>query len=363
MPQLQINQGPQDALLYDNTRSYFTNVGYVRTSNFQMELRDVQPVSQAQFGSRVDYVIPKSADLLGPIDLIVDLNAAETPSGTAGTNIGNYSAWVESLGYAMIEEMSFMIGSHTVEKITGDQMNIMNELMKGDNQRQHKLIGKTGRSAITLDVDESSAPTVTGTGAAAVYTYATATYTVNDSAKERLICTGVVPEKGKQLIIPLSFFFTKHPSQYFPLCAIAGCNDVRVSIKFRALNELLLIGKHNYVTSSTTAAGNELAVANTAVALVPNVASAVHPLPKFAKAIEAAQLRCHYVHVTGPEATTLMNKEHVRLMKLWHHQPTTFKVTHGAPPSGNTKTAPSRSTSASCTLCRSLSSRFVSGVT
>ena len=29
-----------------------------------------------------------------------------------------------------------MIGSHTVEKITGDQMNIMNELMKGDNQRQ-----------------------------------------------------------------------------------------------------------------------------------------------------------------------------------------------------------------------------------
>mmetsp|Transcript_22559 Transcript_22559/g.53522 ORF Transcript_22559/g.53522 Transcript_22559/m.53522 type:complete len:87 (+) Transcript_22559:539-799(+) len=39
---------------------------------------------------------------------------------------------------------------------TGDQMNIMNELMKGDNQRQHKLIGKTGRSAITLKVDNSS---------------------------------------------------------------------------------------------------------------------------------------------------------------------------------------------------------------
>ena len=136
MPQLQINQGPQDALLYDNTRSYFTNVGYVRTSNFQMELRDVQPVSQAQFGSRVDYVIPKSADLLGPIDLIVDLNPAEAVTGTTAAIIGNYSAWVESLGYAMIEEMSFMIGSHTVEKITGDQMNIMNELMKGDNQRQ-----------------------------------------------------------------------------------------------------------------------------------------------------------------------------------------------------------------------------------
>ena len=116
-------------------------------------------LGKAQFGSRVDYVIPKSADLLGPIDLIVDLNAAETPTGTEATNVGNYSAWVESLGYAMIEEMSFMVGSHTVEKITGDQMNIINELMKGDTQRQHKLVGKTGRSAITLDVDETSAPT------------------------------------------------------------------------------------------------------------------------------------------------------------------------------------------------------------
>jgi len=208
MPQLQINQGPQDALLYDNTRSYFTNVGYVRTSNFQMELRDVQPVSQAQFGSRVDYVIPKSADLLGPIDLIVDLNAAETPSGSATTNVGNYSAWVESLGYAMIEEMSFMIGSHTVEKITGDQMNIMNELMKGDNQRQHKLVGKTGRSAITLDVDESAAPVVaSGSGASTVsegckyilnemYDFSVCELVKLDTAllRETVLCYGVLHE-------------------------------------------------------------------------------------------------------------------------------------------------------------------------
>ena len=332
MPQLQINQGPQDALLYDNTRSYFTNVGYVRTSNFQMELRDVQPVSNAQFGSRVDYVIPKFADLLGPIDLIVDLNPAEAPSTLGAPNVGNYSAWVESLGYAMIEEMSFMIGSHTVEKITGDQMNIMNELMKGDNQRQHKLIGKTGRSAITLDVDETSSPTAADatTTPPTVASWPTNTYTLNDSSKDRLITSGTNVSPKKQLIIPLSFFFTKHPSQYFPLCAIAGCNDVRVSIKFRALNELLIIGKHNYIT--TTAAGSKkskLAMVDVSSPL-QSVASAVHPLPKFSKAIEAAQLRCHYVHVTGPEATTLMNKEHVRLMKLWHHQPTTFKVNHTA---------------------------------
>ena len=73
MPQLQINQGPQDALLYDNSRSYFTNVGYVRTSNFQVEYRDVDPQSAAQFGGTVNFVIPKAADLLGPVDLVIDI--------------------------------------------------------------------------------------------------------------------------------------------------------------------------------------------------------------------------------------------------------------------------------------------------
>ena len=54
MPQLQINQGPQDALLYDNSKSYFTNVGYVRTSNFQMELRDISSQNNAANGSEQD---------------------------------------------------------------------------------------------------------------------------------------------------------------------------------------------------------------------------------------------------------------------------------------------------------------------
>ena len=335
MPQLQINQGPQDALLYDNTRSYFTNVGYVRTSNFQMELRDVPAVNNAAFGSSVSYIIPKSADLLGPVDLIVDLAQAVTPTGVQN---GNYAAWVESLGYAMIDEMSFNIGSHQVEKISGDQMNIMNELMKGDTQRQGKLIGKTGRSGITLDVNE----TAVGTAAS--------TYTPNQQNASRIITSETYGMPAKKLVIPLNFFFTKHPSQYFPLCAIAGCNDVRITIKFRSLNELMIIGRHNYKTTSTSAeettavidvttapySTSDAIAAAAAVGDIPAVAAVpaqtiASPVPTWVNsAMAKAELRCHYVHVTGPEATTLMNKEHVRLLKLWHHQPQTFKVAHTA---------------------------------
>lgn len=340
MPQLQINQGPQDALLYDNTRSYFTNVGYVRTSNFQMELRDVPPQNNAALGSTVHYVIPKSADLLGPIDLMVDFSTAQPVSGTANSTMGNYAAWVDTLGYAMIDEMQFSIGSHVVETITGDQMNIINELMKGDSQRQGKNIGKTGRSAITLDVDESREQ-------ALAVSKAPGGWFPHDTASDtRLITSGVNGSgtggiKAKTLIVPLNFFFTKHPSQYFPLCAIAGCNDVRVTIKFRSLNELMIIGRHNYGTTTPNNVGAN-AEPGTAAQVDPDasltafVSSAnvtpVSPLPVFESggAIKKCELRCHYVHVTGPEATTLMNKEHVRLLKLWHHQPKTFKVDFNA---------------------------------
>ena len=131
-----------------------------------MELRDVPPQNNAALGSTVHYVIPKSADLLGPIDLMVDFYDASAAAGEAANKIGNYASWVESLGYAMIDEMQFSIGSHPVETISGDQMNIINELMKGDSQRQGKNIGKTGRSGIILDVAETGTyAAATGAGA------------------------------------------------------------------------------------------------------------------------------------------------------------------------------------------------------
>eukprot|EP00965_Chrysotila_dentata_P009386 305573-Pleurochrysis_carterae.AAC.1 len=142
-----INQGPQDALLYDNTRSYFTNVGYVRTSNFQVELRDVDPQNSANLGSTMQFVIPKSGDLLGPVDLMIDFNKAT--NGAAG----KYASWVETLGFAMIERIVFSIGSNDIETITGDQLNITNELMKSDEHRLGlKQVLKTGRPAVAASV-------------------------------------------------------------------------------------------------------------------------------------------------------------------------------------------------------------------
>jgi hypothetical protein len=123
-PQLAINQGPQDALLYDNSRSYFTNVGYVRTSNFQVEYIDVDSQNAAQFGTTVNFVIPKAADLLGPVDLICDIDLAQNPPNsfvTFGTTPWGdkdsgmiCTELVDEIGYAMIERITFSVGSNDI---------------------------------------------------------------------------------------------------------------------------------------------------------------------------------------------------------------------------------------------------------
>lgn len=267
MPQLQINQGPQDALLYDNSRSYFTNVGYVRTSNFQMELRDVDSQNTAKLGSTVQFVIPKAADLLGPVDLMLT-----TSQATGGQGAGVQASWVKKFGFACIDQIIFSVGSHDIEKITGDQLDIINELMRDDESRYGDIIGNIPGGYSPSD----GLTIIPGTSTGAGTTEDPTVYDVSD---------------GQSFIVPLGLFFTKHPSQYFPLAAIAGCNDVRITIRFRPRNDLIVSHGDTTVTAAAVTGAD----------------------------IERAQLRCHYIHVTGPEASTLMNKEHVRLLKLFHH--------------------------------------------
>ena len=316
MPQLQLNSGPQDALLYDNTRSYFTNVGYVRTSNFQLELRDIDAQNSASLGSTMQFVIPKAADLLGPVDLMLEFDQA-----SGGGTESCYAAWVESVGLAMIEKVTFSVGSHDIETVTGDQLNIVNELMKSDSQRLGRdTILKSGQGASVYDTT-ATAPQLIATHSRSrtIYTTGAATTETVDGAEVTTPGVTTYMEK-KKLIVPLGLFFTKHPSQYFPLAAIAGCNDVRISVKLRSASELVQMGATDYAIVDSVLDSDALPTAG----VVASPIFADGPVVS-----GSCKLRCHYVHVTGPEATTLMNKEHVRLLKLWQVNTKTFALTRG----------------------------------
>ena len=290
MPQLQINQGPQDALLFDNTRSYFTNVGYKTTSNFQYEYRDIDPQNQGGFGSTLHFVIPKAADLLGPVDLLVDVNPASGGCDATGTGITGYAAWVDTLGFAMIEKINFEIGSNPIEEITGEQLNIINEMMRDKSARLgFNTIMRTGRVPVADLSNTATAGELGGSQSAPTGRY------------NRIIgydnATTVKFPTARKFIIPLGLFFTKHPSAYFPLAAIAGCNDVRITVKLRTIENLIQVSSETGTPAVSKPTWTNGALDTSSI-----------------------RLRCHYVNTTGPEAGAIMNKEHVRLMKLWTNQ-------------------------------------------
>jgi hypothetical protein len=291
--QLSLNQGPQDKLLFDNTKSYFTNVGYQRTSNFQMQLRDVDPQNAANFGQTVSFIIPKAADLLGPVDLMIEFNKVDVPQIPGrgeGDNLlepGQAQAWgwVDNVGYAMIEKITFSVGSHDVETLTGESLNIINELMRNGNNRYgfHQTL-KTGRPLFKQTLDGGKNGTSTGPNRSypelnpdPAYDsydriisykqmhYHKLMYNTHDAVTEphstwwdslerpgmvfpHISSTNhnsntnvdVVAKEGKHLCVPLGLFFTQHPSKYFPIAAIAGCNDIRVTIKFKQVKEVLM---------------------------------------------------------------------------------------------------------------------------
>jgi hypothetical protein len=327
--QLQINQGPQDALLYDNSKSFFNPLTYQRTSNFQMELKDVTSNTSTQptFGGTQRFVIPKAADLLGPVDLLVEFDhqillgemqtgfeyaepASET--GDIGKCYRHVVSWIESLGFAMIDTIEFKVGLSSVETITGDQLYLMNELYKDDDHRlgTHTIL-KTGRpsmyfTGLTLAdgsfIPEGENEAYDNGGRAIV-----SGHKVSGGTNKHVVYD------SKKLIIPLGFFFTKGPGHYFPLAAIAGCNDIEVIVKFRPIKELLVAKTDRKITANKMTDDN---------------AAALPDISKLVK-IKHSKLRCHYIHVTGPEATYLMNKEQVRLMQPWARKEVVFKATCG----------------------------------
>ena len=79
---LAFQHGPQDALLLDCNRSYFSNVGYVRTCDFQQEIKDITATNTPAFGTTVHFTIDRAADLLGQIDLVLQMQC----KGTAQTS-------------------------------------------------------------------------------------------------------------------------------------------------------------------------------------------------------------------------------------------------------------------------------------
>ena len=239
---LQYNTGIQDQLLQDKHNSLWIHPGYTKSTLAQQSLSDLRPVQDTKyFGNVIKFTVPPMADLLGPVDLMLDLNEAVTKkSGDDDDKYDDtYVGWVETLGFAMIDYATLSIGQNEIERISGDQMQIMNELMTGNKGKQVQTVGTTGRSLVALRGDQLPDPT--STHHQTHYKWRNRHY-----KSPRLVLDQGKACKAMKLCVPLPFFFTKSPQDSLPLAMFSGCQNVTIEVRLRPIEELLIRGSYRY---------------------------------------------------------------------------------------------------------------------
>lgn len=187
--------GKQDVFLTGNPQISFYKSVYRRYTNFSIESCRMYFDGTPNFGQRITCLVPRFGDLLGSLFLEVELPGLTRASDNTPVS------YVNSVGHALIEEITLEVGEQEIDKQTGEFMEIWTQLSTpaGQIDALNNMIGRQNQYAI---------PQLFGT---------------------------------QKLIIPLHFWFCRNPGNYLPLLAIQF-HPIRINIKLRGLNDMAYLG-------------------------------------------------------------------------------------------------------------------------
>lgn len=185
-----VAHGKQDVFLTGNPQMTWFKMVYRRYTNFAIESQPMYFDGTPDFGKRITCLVPRRGDLLGQIILEVTLPAITLTNGSA-------VSYVNSIGHALIQEITLEVGEMEIDKQNGEWMEIWSNYTTATDKRTafYNMIGK---------VDGFSPPTLFG------------------------------PLK---LYIPLRFWFCKNPGMALPLLALQY-HPVRINLTLRPLSQL-----------------------------------------------------------------------------------------------------------------------------
>ena len=185
-----VAHGKQDVFLTGNPQMTWFKMVYRRYTNFAIESQPMYFDGTPDFGKRITCKVPSRGDLLSQIILEVSLPALTL---TTGDSI----SYVNSIGHALIQEISIEIGEQQIDRQTGEWMEICSTYTTPYDKQNgfNIMIGKT---------DTNVAPQLFG---------------------------------AQKLYIPLRFWFCKNPGLALPLIALQY-HPIRINLTLRPLNQL-----------------------------------------------------------------------------------------------------------------------------
>ena len=185
-----VAHGKQDVFLTGNPQMTWFKMVYRRYTNFAIESQAMYFDGTPDFGKRITCLVPRRGDLLSQIILEVSLPALTLTTGDA-------VSYVNSIGHALIQEISIEIGEQEIDRQNGEWMEICSSYTTTYDKKVgfYNMIGK---------MDGYTPPNLFG------------------------------PQK---LYIPLKFWFCRNPGLALPLIALQY-HPIRINLTLRPLNQL-----------------------------------------------------------------------------------------------------------------------------
>jgi len=185
-----VAHGKQDVFLTGNPQMTWFKMVYRRYTNFAIESQPMYFDGTPDFGKRITCLVPRRGDLLSQIIIEVTLPALNLTTGDS-------VSYVNSIGHALIQEISLEIGEQQIDRQTGEWMEICSNYTTPYDKQEgfNTMIGKT---------DTNIEPQLFGT---------------------------------QKLYIPLKFWFCKNPGLALPLIALQY-HPIRINLTLRPLNQL-----------------------------------------------------------------------------------------------------------------------------
>jgi len=186
--------GAQDIYLTGNPQITFFKIVYRRHTNFAIESIEQTLTGLVNFGKKTTCTISRNGDLIQRIIFQVTLPALNQSQGGA-----TWHGYVNSIGHALLNNVTISIGGQKIDKHYGEWLEIWNELTINEEHRNgfNESIGKY-ESDVSLE-----------TNAIAAKTY----------------------------YIPLQFWFCRNPGLALPLIALQY-HEVVLDLDIRSLNQL-----------------------------------------------------------------------------------------------------------------------------
>jgi len=218
--------GAQNVFVNGNPSMTYFNKLYKRSTNFAMEHfrldpRGITDTSMPNAGLKTfRFKVPNYADMLHDCYLCVNIPDIWSPlvrtdalNGAEPTEF----QWIRNLGFNMIEQIAITFNGTQIVSYTGEWMKIMSYLKDSKSKRQtvDQMVGNLAEMYDPGNAD----------GRMNQYPHAIATSAVPITAPSI---------QGRQLTIPLPFWFCQEISQALPLIAMR-LTEVEIQVTFSSL--------------------------------------------------------------------------------------------------------------------------------